>query len=196
MAVSGGALTAVAALWLQMARDKIKGKEVVSREYTINLHKRLNGIAFKKKAPRAVKEIKKFAIQQMGTKDVRVDVKLNKAVWSQVRRRWRRGGSGAAACRVRLDVMSSCSELPRAARHVGGLGRHQQTQCAAAPGCLQGIKNVPNKLRIVISRKRNEDDEDSVSTAAVGHACCRIGCRVAASTRPGKRRRVGPRRWC
>jgi hypothetical protein len=27
---------------------------------------------------------------------------------------------------------------------------------------VQGIKNVPNKLRIVIQRKRNEDDEDSV----------------------------------
>lgn len=25
----------------------------------------------------------------------------------------------------------------------------------------QGIKNVPNRLRIVVQRKRNEDDEDS-----------------------------------
>jgi large subunit ribosomal protein L31e len=88
-----------------MAKDK--RQEVCTREYTINLGKRLHGITFKKKAPRAVKEIKKFAQKQMKTKDVRVDVKLNKAVWSQ------------------------------------------------------GIKNVPNKLRIVIQRKRNEDDEDS-----------------------------------
>ena len=42
--------------------------EVVTREYTINLHKRLHGIGFKYKAPRAVKEIKKFAEKQMGTK--------------------------------------------------------------------------------------------------------------------------------
>ena len=62
-----------------------KGKEVVTREYTINLHKRLHGITFKQRAPRAVKEIKKFAAKIMKTKDVRVDVKLNKAVWSQVR---------------------------------------------------------------------------------------------------------------
>merc|ERR1712141_317938 len=57
--------------------------EVVTREYTINLHKRLHGIGFKYRAPRAVKEIKKFAEIQMGTKDVRIDTRLNKAIWSQ-----------------------------------------------------------------------------------------------------------------
>merc|ERR1712213_270428 len=56
---------------------------VVTREYTINLHKRLHGIGFKYRAPRAVKEIKKFAEKQMGTKDVRIDTRLNKAIWSQ-----------------------------------------------------------------------------------------------------------------
>lgn len=35
--------------------------EVVTKEYTINLHKRLHGIGFKYRAPRAVKEIRKFA---------------------------------------------------------------------------------------------------------------------------------------
>lgn len=38
---------------------------------------------FKKKAPNAIKEIRKFAEKAMGTKDVRVDVKLNKQVWSR-----------------------------------------------------------------------------------------------------------------
>ncbi|GAA0150635.1 ribosomal protein [Lithospermum erythrorhizon] len=38
---------------------------------------------FKKKAPNAIKEIRKFAQKAMGTKDVRVDVKLNKYVWSR-----------------------------------------------------------------------------------------------------------------
>merc|ERR1711974_168814 len=56
---------------------------VVTREYTINMHKRLHGIGFKYKAPRAVKEIKKFAEKQMGTKDVRIDTRLNKAIWAQ-----------------------------------------------------------------------------------------------------------------
>ena len=35
---------------------------------------------FKKKAPKAIKEIRKFAQKAMGTTDVRVDVKLNKHV--------------------------------------------------------------------------------------------------------------------
>ncbi|XP_054824969.1 60S ribosomal protein L31 [Prosopis cineraria] len=65
--------------------EKTKGRkeEVVTREYTINLHKRLHGCTFKKKAPKAIKEIRKFAQKAMGTNDVRVDVKLNKYVWSQ-----------------------------------------------------------------------------------------------------------------
>ncbi|MBA0752557.1 hypothetical protein Gogos_001383, partial [Gossypium gossypioides] len=38
---------------------------------------------FKKKAPKAIKEIRRFAEKAMGTKDVRVDVKLNKHIWSR-----------------------------------------------------------------------------------------------------------------
>ena len=38
---------------------------------------------FKRKAPRAIREIKKFASKLMGTNDVRVDTDLNKAVWRQ-----------------------------------------------------------------------------------------------------------------
>ncbi|BET03011.1 Ribosomal protein L31 [Nesidiocoris tenuis] len=57
--------------------------EVVTREYTVNLHKRLHGIGFKKRAPRAVKEIRKFATKQMGTDDVRIDTHLNKHLWSK-----------------------------------------------------------------------------------------------------------------
>jgi len=40
-------------------------QDVVAREYTIHLHKRVFGMQFKKRAPRAVKEIKKFAFQAM-----------------------------------------------------------------------------------------------------------------------------------
>lgn len=95
---------------LQMVKER-RSKEVVTREYTINLHKRLHSIKFKSKAPRAVKEIRAFAEKVMGTKDVRLDVALNKAVWSK------------------------------------------------------GIKNVPNKLRIVISRRRNDDEDAKVRLA-------------------------------
>uniref|UniRef100_A0A7N0UT89 60S ribosomal protein L31 n=1 Tax=Kalanchoe fedtschenkoi TaxID=63787 RepID=A0A7N0UT89_KALFE len=62
--------------------EKNKGRKVtvVTREYTINLHKRLHGFTFKKKAPNAIKEIRKFAQKAIGAMDVRVDVKLNKQI--------------------------------------------------------------------------------------------------------------------
>ncbi|KAI8683678.1 60S ribosomal protein L31B [Fusarium falciforme] len=55
--------------------------DVVAREYTIHMHKRLHGVTFKKRAPRAIKEIKSFATKAMGTSDVRIDPQLNKKVW-------------------------------------------------------------------------------------------------------------------
>jgi intergrase/recombinase len=47
-----------------------KKKEVqpVTRDYTINLSKRLHKIQFKKRAPRALREIRKFAQAEMFTK--------------------------------------------------------------------------------------------------------------------------------
>lgn len=39
--------------------------------------------SFKKRAPRAIKEIRKFAMKEMGTPDVRIDTRLNKAVWAK-----------------------------------------------------------------------------------------------------------------
>ncbi|KAI0519564.1 60S ribosomal protein L31 [Dendrobium catenatum] len=63
--------------------SKGRKEEVVTREYTINLHKRLHGCTFKKKAPKAIKEIRKFAQKAMGTTDVRIDVKVNKLIWSR-----------------------------------------------------------------------------------------------------------------
>merc|ERR1712113_214174 len=55
----------------------------VTRDYTVILHKRVQGVQFKKKAPKAVKAIRKFARDNMKTNDVRLDVKLNQFVWSQ-----------------------------------------------------------------------------------------------------------------
>ncbi|KAJ5730436.1 hypothetical protein N7540_009402 [Penicillium herquei] len=78
--------------------------DVVTREYTINLHKRCHGVSFKKRAPRAIKEIRAFAERAMGTKDVRLDPQLNKKVWEA------------------------------------------------------GIKGVPFRLRVRISRKRNDEE--------------------------------------
>merc|ERR1719150_329720 len=96
-----------------MAPNKKEGKkksvtsEVVTREHTINLHKRIHGVGFKKRAPRALKEIRKFAEKQMGTPDVRIDTRLNKYIWSQ------------------------------------------------------GVRNVPYRVRVRLSRKRNEDEDST-----------------------------------
>ena len=54
-----------------MARTKEGRKKELqnaTRDYTLNMHKRLQGIAFKKRATRAVREVKRFAAQQMHTK--------------------------------------------------------------------------------------------------------------------------------
>merc|ERR1711865_1212430 len=81
------------------------GNDIVTREYTINIAKQLFGTTFKKRAPRAISVIKKFAQKEMKTADVRVDVKLNKFLWSK------------------------------------------------------GIRNVPRRVRVQISRKRNDDED-------------------------------------
>merc|ERR1712100_91470 len=86
-------------------RIKMGADDVVTREYTINLGKATHGVTFKKRAPRAVKAIKTFAQKMMKTSDVRVDVKLNKAVWSK------------------------------------------------------GIRNVPKRIRVQISRRRNDNED-------------------------------------
>merc|ERR1712071_348380 len=61
-------------------------KEVVTREYTINLHKRLHrqkGKGRKSRAAQAIRAIRKFALVEMGTADVRIDADLNKQIWAQ-----------------------------------------------------------------------------------------------------------------
>ena len=72
---------------VKKSKGEKKGKsslnEVITREYTINIHKRIHGMGFKKRAPRAIKEIRKFAEKQMGTSDVRIDTRLNKFLWSK-----------------------------------------------------------------------------------------------------------------
>eukprot|EP00931_Biecheleriopsis_adriatica_P035907 TRINITY_DN2069_c0_g1_i2.p1 TRINITY_DN2069_c0_g1~~TRINITY_DN2069_c0_g1_i2.p1 ORF type:complete len:151 (-),score=27.99 TRINITY_DN2069_c0_g1_i2:42-428(-) len=81
------------------------GKEPVTRDYTVHLHKHMQKVSFKKRAPRAVRVVRQFASKVMTTKDVRIDTKLNKFLWSN------------------------------------------------------GIRNVPRRVRIRLSRKRNEDED-------------------------------------
>ena len=40
----------------------------VVRDYTLNLHKRMQGVQFKLRAPKAIKNIRKFALKEMHTR--------------------------------------------------------------------------------------------------------------------------------
>lgn len=68
---------------MMMEKGKSCKAEVMTRDYTFNLHKHLHGCTFKKMAPKAVKVIRKLVEKAMGITNVRLDVKLNKAVWSR-----------------------------------------------------------------------------------------------------------------
>ncbi|KAI8093628.1 ribosomal protein L31e-domain-containing protein [Halteromyces radiatus] len=57
--------------------------DVVTREYTIHLHKLVHGRSFKSLTPQAIKAVKQFAVKQMGTEDVRIDPSLNKQLWAR-----------------------------------------------------------------------------------------------------------------
>eukprot|EP01083_Nonionella_stella_P095491 268118_1 len=57
--------------------------QTCATECTINLHKRLHGVQFKRRGKRAVKEVRKFVSKLMLTSDVRVDPELNKYLWSK-----------------------------------------------------------------------------------------------------------------
>ncbi|KIY47244.1 hypothetical protein FISHEDRAFT_45698, partial [Fistulina hepatica ATCC 64428] len=58
-------------------------QDVVTREYTVHLHKLVHGRSFKKRAPWAVKSVVAFAQKAMGTSDVRLDPKLNEEIWKR-----------------------------------------------------------------------------------------------------------------
>ena len=44
-----------------------KSADIVTRDYTIHMSKRLYGVSFKNRAPRAIREIKQFATKAMNT---------------------------------------------------------------------------------------------------------------------------------
>ena len=68
---------------MQGGKTRSALQDVVAREYTIHLHKRVHGRSFKKRAPHAVKSVIEFATKAMGTTDVRIDPKLNQELWSR-----------------------------------------------------------------------------------------------------------------
>ena len=66
---------------IQKGKGDKKELQALTRKITVNLHKQLHGVQFKKKAPCAVKVIKQLVRRNMLTKDVRIDPELNKEIW-------------------------------------------------------------------------------------------------------------------
>lgn len=85
-------------------KEQRAGLTETAIDTTINVHKLAHRTQFKRKAPKAINEIKKWVSKMMKTSDVRVDPKLNQFIWSQ------------------------------------------------------GIRNLPHRVRVRISRKRNEEE--------------------------------------
>lgn len=75
-------------------------QDVVTREYTIHVHKYVHGRSFKKRAPTAVKSVVSFAKREMGTSDVRIDPKLNQALWAR--------GIKSVPHRIRVKLEREC----------------------------------------------------------------------------------------
>ncbi len=80
--------------------------EVVTRETTIHLRKYVRDMQPKKCAPRAVKVIRQAALRLMGTEDVRIDPKLNKALWAH--------GIKGVPCRIRVRFARKRSDVENA----------------------------------------------------------------------------------
>ncbi|XP_036351737.2 large ribosomal subunit protein eL31-like [Ochotona princeps] len=68
-------------------KDSEKGysgiNEVAIPEHTINIHKSIHRVDIKKLVRWALKQIWRFATKEMGTPDVCIDPRLNKAVWAK-----------------------------------------------------------------------------------------------------------------
>ncbi|XP_063143065.1 large ribosomal subunit protein eL31-like [Rattus norvegicus] len=61
-----------------MKKAHLATNKVVTQEYTINIHKHIHRVGFKKYAPWALKEIWKFAMKEMGSPDVCISIKLSR----------------------------------------------------------------------------------------------------------------------
>ena len=112
-------------------------------------HFYLHSSGFKRRAPRAVREIKKFAEKQMGTPDVRIDTRLNKHLWSQ-------GVRLVDVILYNITLFSTwsfifSSKILYLSSSV--IARHVCIVCT--------LSHVPFRVRVRLSRKRNEDEDST-----------------------------------
>ncbi|KAI4717415.1 hypothetical protein E4T48_06412 [Aureobasidium sp. EXF-10727] len=123
--------------------------DVVAREYTIHLHKRVHGVSFKKRAPRAIKEIKAFAENAMVSSDPFCPIQC---VFRAC----------AGSSKHNAQAQNTCDTLLQPQPLTASL--HQGTRDVRLDPQLNkkvwecGVKGVPFRLRVRISRKRNDEE--------------------------------------
>ncbi|KAK6147781.1 hypothetical protein DH2020_018693 [Rehmannia glutinosa] len=99
--------------------------------YKITVGTFVDDSTFKKKAPNAIKEIRRFAQKAMGTVDVRVDVKLNKHIWIR--------GIRSVPRRVRVRIARKRNDDEDAKEELYSLVTVTETP-------LEGLKGLGTKI--------------------------------------------------
>lgn len=106
---------------------------------------------FKKRAPRALQAIRDFARKTMGTEDVRIDTLLNKFLWSKVRTRGdTRSGLESGRMLRRCCLRAAPSIV--LADWIGIANVHCRSPQSLFVCFSQGIRNVPNRVRVRLHR--------------------------------------------
>eukprot|EP00834_Sanchytrium_tribonematis_P005563 NODE_345_length_9042_cov_0.258973.p8 type:complete len:128 gc:universal NODE_345_length_9042_cov_0.258973:1793-1410(-) len=77
-------------------------QKLFTKEITVHLHKHLLGTTFKKRAPKAIKTMKKLATQMCQTDIVKIEPQLNHALW--------RNGIKQLPHRIRVRVQKKMEE--------------------------------------------------------------------------------------
>ena len=81
----------------------------ITRDYTIRLSKISHKVNFKRRAPRCMAMIRKFAQTAMCTEDVRIDPTVNKYVWSK--------GIHAVPARIRVRMHRVAEDSEEGDKH-------------------------------------------------------------------------------
>ncbi|KAL9089935.1 MAG: hypothetical protein Q9159_002292 [Coniocarpon cinnabarinum] len=121
------------------AKSRSAIHDQVAREYTIHLHKRVYGVQFKKRAPRAIKEVRKFATKAM----VRPLFPITRK---------------HARPRKQNSFFRTHSSVKQRTNVFKGTNDVRLDPQLNKKVWESGVKGVPHRLRVRISRRRNDEE--------------------------------------